>query len=285
MHRVGIHNFFPTKLVDTMCLLIFAHRVCPSHPLVVAANRDEFHARATAESGFWTEHPDLLAGKDLEQGGTWMGVTRCGRFAAITNYRDPSRTAPAPRSRGELPLHYLTGQQPPKDYLAGISAQANAYAGFNLLLGNRDELWYFTNSAPEADRAPRCLPPGIYGLSNARLDTPWPKVDQGKKHLQTLLDNGPLTHEALAKVVGGQQLADPNTLHQQGLATEMDLLLSAQFIVTDRYGTRSSTTLITGQDGRASWREVSFNAQGQVQGIQAKELNRAQGVIIPPGYG
>ena len=274
MHRVGIHNFFPIKLVDTMCLLIFAHRVSPRHPLVVAANRDEFHARPTAASDFWTEHPDLLAGKDLEQGGTWMGITRNGRFAAITNYRDPSRTAPAPRSRGELPLHYLTGQQAPKDYLSGISEQANEYAGFNLLLGNRDELWYFTNSAPEAERAPRCLPPGIYGLSNARLNTPWPKVDQGKQHLQTLLDEGTLTHETLAEVVGGQQLADPRALHQHGLASEMDLLLSAQFIVTDRYGTRSSTTLITDQDGNASWREVSFNEQGQVRGIQAKELNR-----------
>jgi uncharacterized protein with NRDE domain len=285
MHPVGIHNFFPIKLVDTMCLLIFAHRVSPRHPLVVAANRDEFHARPTAESDFWTEHPDLLAGKDLEQGGTWMGITRNGRFAAITNYRDPSRTAPAPRSRGELPLHYLTGQQSPTDYLSGIAEKAKEYAGFNLLLGNGDELWYFTNSTPEAERVPRCLPPGIYGLSNAQLDTPWPKVALGKDHLQTLLDEGPLTHEALAEVVGGQQLADPHALHQHGLASEMDLLLSAQFIVTDRYGTRSSTTLITHQDGNASWREVSFNERGQVRGIQAKELNRTQGVVIPPGYG
>lgn len=273
MHPVAIHNSFPTEPVDAMCLLIFAHRVSARHPLVVAANRDEFHARPTAISDFWTDHPDLLAGRDLEQGGTWMGTTRNGRFAAITNYRDPSRTAPAPRSRGELPLHYLTGRQDPKDYLSGIAEQAAEYAGFNLLLGNRDELWYFTNSLPEAKRAPLCLPAGIYGLSNARLDTPWPKVSLGKQQLQALLDSGPLTHDVLATLVGDRQLANPGALHQHGLASEMDLLLSAQFIVTDLYGTRSSTTLITNRDGKASWREVSFNELGKVREVQAIDFD------------
>ncbi len=131
-----------------MCLLIFAHQTTADYPLVVAANRDEFHARPTAASHFWADHPELLAGMDLEQGGTWMGVTRDGRFAAITNYRDPASTVTAPRSRGELPLGYLTGQQDPQDYLQDIAAQAAQYAGFNLLLGDRGSLWYFANSLP-----------------------------------------------------------------------------------------------------------------------------------------
>ena len=116
-----------------MCLLVFAHQVSDEYPLLLAANRDEFHARPTAASGFWPEHPELLAGKDLEQGGTWMGVTRSGRFAAVTNYRDPARTAAAPRSRGELPLAYLTGTQAPQSYLHELETHAQEYAGFNLL--------------------------------------------------------------------------------------------------------------------------------------------------------
>ena len=256
-----------------MCLLIFAHQASPSYPLVVAANRDEFHARPTAESDFWVEHPELLAGKDLEQGGTWMGATRSGRFAAITNYRDPSRTVPAPRSRGELPLQYLTGTQGPLAYLHRVAAQAGEYAGFNLLLGDRDSLWYFTNSLPSAERIPLRLQPGIYGLSNARLDTPWPKVELGKAKLQNVLAGKSVSHDALSTVVGDQQLADSGALRQHGLESGMDQLLSAQFIVTGRYGTRSSTTLWIDNQGRASWRELSFNELGEIRKVQEKQYS------------
>jgi uncharacterized protein with NRDE domain len=253
-----------------MCLLIFAHQVSDRHPLVVAANRDEFHARPTARSEFWVEHPNLLAGRDLEQGGTWMGMTRSGRFAAITNYRDPARTAPAPRSRGELPLRYLVDTQGPEDFLQEVAAQAEQYAGFNLLLGDRDSLWYFTNSLPGNARTPQCLQPGVYGLSNAQLDTPWPKVDLGKAKLQALLSAPALTHEALSSVVSDHQLADLDALRCHGLASEMDQLLSAQFIVTSRYGTRSSTTAWIDHDGLASWRELSFDERGEVSQVQAE---------------
>jgi uncharacterized protein with NRDE domain len=248
-----------------MCLLIFAHQTSTRYPLVVAANRDEFHARPTAVSQFWTDYPGLLAGRDLDQGGTWMGVTRGGRFAAITNYRDPSRTAAAPRSRGKLPLDYLAGRRGPQAYLQDIAAQAADYAGFNLLLGDRNSLWYFTNSLPAAERAPLCLPPGIYGLSNARLDTPWPKVDIGKTKLKSLLDSEPLTHEALTTVVSDPHLADLQALRSHGMESEMDQILSAQFIVTGSYGTRSTTTVWTDSSGLASWRELSFNELGEIR--------------------
>lgn len=255
-----------------MCLLIFAHLADPRYPLVLAANRDEFHARPTAASRFWPEHPDLLAGRDLEQGGTWMGITRSGRFAAITNYRDPARTTPAPRSRGELPLGFLANEQDPETFLLDLQTTADEYAGFNLLVGVTGNLWYFSNSAPVDERAPQALPPGLYGLSNARLDTPWPKVELGKERLRALLANEPPRHETLATVVGDRELATPQALHKQGLDSDMDQLLSAQFITTSRYGTRSSTSLWTDSSGISCWRELSFDANGKVVERQEKSF-------------
>lgn len=249
-----------------MCLLIFAHRVDPRYRLVLAANRDEFHARPTAPSTFWPEHPDLLAGRDLEQGGTWMGITRAGRFAAITNYRDPARTSPAPRSRGELPLNYLTGDPDPQSYLLGLRERTQEYAGFNLLVGDGDSLWYLTNSLAHQASAPQCLEPGIYGLSNASLDTPWPKVILGKRRLQALLENNEIDHEDLARVVGDRQLADLKDLRRQGLGNGMDQVLSAQFITAGSYGTRSSTTLWSDRQGVVRWRESSFDENGELAG-------------------
>jgi len=249
-----------------MCLLIFAHRTDPRLPLVLAANRDEFHARPTAASRFWPDQPGLLAGRDLEQGGTWMGITRSGRFAAITNYRDPARTAPSPRSRGELPLAYLTGEMTPEDFLRDLQPEASAYAGFNLLVGSAHSLWYFTNSTGPGEPTPRPLAPGIYGLSNALLDTPWPKVETGKRRLRDILQQRILSHDAILSVVSDRELADAETLHQQGMGGDMDRLLSAQFITTSRYGTRSSTSLWVTGAGSVNWRELSFDARAVVTG-------------------
>ena len=251
-----------------MCLMIFAHRAHSGYPLIVAANRDEFHARPTAPSGFWADHPALMAGRDLEQGGTWMGVTRNGRFAAVTNYRDPAGAASAPRSRGDLPLRYLTGEQGPAAYLEELASRAREYAGFNLLVGDRHGLWYYNNSDAAG---PRRLAPGIYGLSNAALDTPWPKVERGKACLRALLERGDISHESLAGVVADRTLADPRRLGELGLDGAMDPLLSAQFIVTDTYGTRSTTTLWTDAADRVHWREQGFTRTG----LPAHELREA----------
>lgn len=246
-----------------MCLLIVAHRYRAGLPLVVAANRDEFHARPTAISRFWDSHPTLLAGKDLAQGGTWMGVTRGGRFAAITNFRDPAQTKPAPRSRGELPLDYLVGEQPPANYLASVAARSDQYAGFNLLLGDSESLWYFDNNPGEQ---PVPLAPGVYGLSNARLDTPWPKVLRGKRELESLLDAQWPDHAALAGVVSDRRLADSDSLQLNAAGTDMERQLSAQFIVTQHYGTRATTTLWRDQ-AKMYWREQSFDAQGRPDAV------------------
>jgi uncharacterized protein with NRDE domain len=248
-----------------MCLVIFAYRSHPDFPLVVAANRDEFYTRATRVAGFWQEHPALLAGRDLEQGGTWMGVTRNGRFAAITNFRDPERTVPAPRSRGQLTLDYLKGNTAAGLWIEAIAGDAPAYAGFNLLLGDGGEMWYASNSAPGQAMTTTRLQPGVFGLSNARLDTPWPKVCLGKQRLTRLLAGGqPLNHDSLLQVVNDPALADPQALHPLGLDQQMDRLLSAQFITAKSYGygTRSSTTFWTDAAGTAHWRELSFDAEG-----------------------
>lgn len=247
-----------------MCLLIIAHRAVSGLPLAVAANRDEFHARPTAPATFWNSHPELLAGRDLEQGGTWMGVTRGGRFAAVTNYRDPARSAPAPRSRGELPLEFLTGAQSPADYLDTLSRRAQEYAGFNLLLGDREALWYYHNAPGEQ---PHRLEPGIYGLSNARLDTPWPKVERGKRELAAALATGGASHDSLAAAVADRRPAALEELRPGGADAHMERLLSAQFIISERYGTRSMTTLWVAA-GRAHWRERSFHPDGRLAGEQ-----------------
>jgi len=242
---------------------------------LVAANRDEFNNRATAVSDFWTEHPDILAGRDLVQGGTWMGVTRAGRFAAVTNYRDPARTTLAPCSRGQLPLDFLAGSVDPCSYLHAVAARAHDYAGFNLLVGDGSSLWYFSNSD---GKPPRQLAPGSYGLSNASLDTPWPKVATGKAKLAALLAAGEISHDALARIVSDRRLADPSELRGHGLDGSMDPMLSAQFIVSEGYGTRSSTTLWLDSRARISWREQSFDALGNLRGVQEKEFD----VVAPP---
>ncbi|PLW83554.1 hypothetical protein CWI75_04165 [Kineobactrum sediminis] len=253
-----------------MCLILFSWGLNPDYPLVVAANRDEFHARATVPARFWPDQPQLLAGRDLEQGGTWMGMNRSGRFAAITNYRDPSRSATGLRSRGELPLRFLLDRQTPEAWLRSVAAQRTEYAGFNLLVGAGEQLWYFSNSS--ADNNPRHLAAGIYGLSNASLDTPWPKVVLGKQRLQHLLETSPPTHDGLREVVADRRPAAPEDLHPLGLHETMDRQLSAQFIDAGAYGTRSTTTLWLQKHpddptALAHWRELNFAPGG-------REVNR-----------
>lgn len=253
-----------------MCLIILAWRPRDNLPLVVAANRDEFHARPAAPAHFWPEQPDLLAGRDLSAGGTWMGVTRSGRFAALTNYRDPVRSQPRERSRGELAVEFLTGTAEPLDYLRALSHRGEHYAGFNLLVGTAERLACYSNCAPP-ELALQSLSPGVYGLSNALLDTPWPKVVQGKRELsQVLAGTGRPDHDSLQKVVSDTRQAAEESLHPLGLAEAMDRTLSAQFILTPTYGTRATTTLWLSSDRpgerQVNWRELSFNEQGRETG-------------------
>jgi uncharacterized protein with NRDE domain len=222
-----------------MCLILFAWRAHPDYPLVVAANRDEFFSRRTAAADFWEDAPEVLAGRDLEAGGTWLGIARSGRFAALTNYRDPSRNKPSAPTRGELVSRYLTGSMPPQAYLSELETGADRYNGFNLIFGDLDGLWCFSNCGEgEQD-----LAPGVYGLSNHLLDTPWPKVARGKSALgaalQALPDEAPLFG-----LLRDDRIAPDEALPRTGISIEWERLLSAGFVRSPQYGTRSATVLL-----------------------------------------
>tara|TARA_R100000005_G_scaffold96086_1_gene80604 strand:- start:10475 stop:11281 length:807 start_codon:yes stop_codon:yes gene_type:complete len=268
-----------------MCLIAFGWKVLTDAPLVLAANRDEFYRRPTAAAGFWQEHPAMLAGRDLEAGGTWMGVTRSGRFAAVTNFRDPAQTAPAARSRGELAVNFLTGETTPEDYLRSLAAAGDDYAGFNLLVGTVEELWYYSNRL--GDEPARPLPPGVYGLSNERLDTPWPKLLRARSRLAALIDAGTLDHDALQAAVADRSLAPEHALHPSEHGARMDRRLSAQFIVTPDYGTRATTSLTIQRAGKGAettiaWRETRFDHGGQEAG---RNDYRFAAALSPGGRG
>lgn len=245
-----------------MCLILFAHRAHPAFPLVVAANRDEWFRRPTAPAAFWPDAPEVFAGRDLEQQGTWLGVTRHGRFAALTNFRDPGRHRPDAPSRGTLVSAFLRSPLAPGKYLADLRGQAARYNGFSLLAGDGASLSYFSNREGEV----RPLGPGIYGLSNSVLDVPWPKVQSGKKRLAAALDGSP-NAEALLAILDDTELAADEALPSTGVGLEWERKLSSLRIVADGYGTRSSTALLVGADGEVSFIERSFDEGGSEAGV------------------
>jgi uncharacterized protein with NRDE domain len=240
-----------------VCLILFAWKLSAEFPLVVAANRDEFHARPTAGAGFWDDRPAILAGRDLEGGGTWLGMTRSGRFAAVTNYRDPAPGPASAASRGLLASGFLAGAEAPGAFAARVATEGGAYRGFNFLAGDREALWWVSNRGAGA----RALAPGIYGLSNHLLDTPWPKVTQGKRRLQGALELVPAL-EPLLEILADTKAASDAELPDTGVGTERERLLSAARIVSPVYGTRCSSALVVGADGRVCFAERAFAADG-----------------------
>lgn len=245
-----------------MCLLVLAYDAAPGARLVVAANRDEFHARPTAAADFWPERPDVLAGRDLEAGGTWLGVTRSGRFAALTNIRDPRSHRPGRATRGALVSGFLTGTAPASEYGESVLADAGRYNGFNLLVFDGAALWYVESLTPSA----RPLTPGLYGLSNHLLDTPWPKVASVKEALAARLE-GALTPEALLEPLADRTRAQDASLPDTGVGMEIERLLSSPFIVSPAYGTRSSTALVRRDRGLVLV-ERTFDPDGRATGTR-----------------
>ncbi|UXX79718.1 NRDE family protein [Reichenbachiella carrageenanivorans] len=223
-----------------MCLILFAWKKHPKYNLVLSANRDEFYNRPTQPAQVWPAHPSLIAGKDLTAGGTWMGITQSGRFAALTNYRDPKHINPQAPSRGSLTKDFLITNSEPEEYLHKIKSSNIPYNGFNLLVGDQDNLWYYNNINHEIIS----LPSGIYGLSNALLNEPWPKVKVGKERLGHILSNENLSTKDLLTLVQDQTIAPDHLLPQTGIPIEWERALSAMYITTPDYGTRCSTALI-----------------------------------------
>lgn len=238
-----------------MCLIVVGWHVHPDYPLVVAANRDEFHARPTAAAARWADAPQVGAGRDLEAGGTWLGIAPGGRFAAVTNVREPGQP-PGQYSRGALTADFLRSTVRAADYAAGIDGQA--YAGFNLLLGDGQALWYLSNR----DGPPRALPPGIYGLSNRSLDTPWPKLVQARTAFAEALRSLP-DEAACFALLADRSTVDDADLPSTGVPLAWERLLSAIFVCSERYGTRASTLVLQETTGHSTLIERSFDASGK----------------------
>ena len=238
-----------------MCLIVFAWRPGHAQPLVVAANRDEFYARPAKPLAQWVDAPQVFAGRDLEAGGTWLGVGANGRFAALTNIREPHKP-PSRRSRGELVSDFLSGNQSIGEYFADVGRRSVEYAGFNLLLGTGDQLWHYNSW----DVAPQLLEAGIYGVSNAGLDTPWPKLLKAKAALAEII-NDPQP-QALLALLNDRQTAPFSDLPDTGVGLATESLLSSVFISSPSYGTRASTALIVNADGSRLMVEHSFGPLG-----------------------
>lgn len=240
-----------------MCLINFAYKVDSRFNLVIAANRDEFYKRGTAQADFWEEAPQVLAGRDLEKMGTWMGVTKQGRFAALTNYRGDDVKTDYRKSRGELVSEFLKGNCSPERYLEVIKENRNQYPGFNLLVGeNKNALYYYSN----IENKIHLLQPGIYGLSNHLLNTNWPKVQKGKKGLEECLKNKGKMTECLFKTLKDADPANDDELPHTGVSIEWERKLSPLFIQSDYYGTRSSTVLCMNRE-RVEFVERTFKGQ------------------------
>ncbi|MFZ6813323.1 NRDE family protein [Undibacterium sp. Rencai35W] len=243
-----------------MCLIVFAWKLLPHTPLIVASNRDEFYDRPAAPAIWWENSPHVFGGRDLQSGGTWMGVAELGspdsnsggeshageqstamkKFAAITNVRAPSEKRTDAPSRGKLVSDYLTGSLSAQDYIASIKDKVDDYNGFNLLVGDDNDLIWFSNRKRDDPRNGQALPPGIYGISNAALDTPWPKVVKTKAEFASLLcQRAP--EEAYFEMLSNTTPAPDCRLPDTGVSFEMERLLSAACIESPDYGTRVSS--------------------------------------------
>jgi uncharacterized protein with NRDE domain len=247
-----------------MCLILFAFQASSEYPLVVAANRDEAYVRPTAPAAFWRDHPHVYGGRDLEMGGAWMGLTTRGRFAAVTNFRDGHPKGIAPRSRGDLVGGYLTTDVAAQPYLQNVAARQSEYAGFGTLAGDLQSLWFLSNYGKGVE----AISPGVHGLSNHLLDTPWPKVSTGKNELAALVQSGaPSLSQPLFDMLADRSVAPDSALPDTGVGIQREKALGPKFIaVDDRYGTRASTVIIVDNGGNVTYAERSFGARGKFLG-------------------
>jgi uncharacterized protein with NRDE domain len=253
-----------------LCLIALAWKARTDLPLVVAANRDEWRERPAEPAHWWPDHPDLFAGRDLQAGGTWMGVTRGGRFAAVTNFRDPADKRSTARSRGGLVTDFLLAASSPEAFLAALAPQAGEYNGFNLLLGDGDSLWYFGSREGEA----RAVEPGVHGLSNHLLDEPWPKVVRARMAMEAALqesDPAPRLFEALSNRDGAPDASLPDT----GVGIAWERRLASPLITGVDYGTRCSTVVTMTADGAVVFDERTRGADGLVSGVASERFRRA----------
>jgi uncharacterized protein with NRDE domain len=242
-----------------MCLILFAYEVHPRFRLVVAANRDEYYRRPTKKAGYWQDRPDILAGRDLVRMGTWLGITKKGRFAAVTNFREPLILGETARSRGELVKNFLWGNDAPNHYLEKVHRQNDCYGGFNLLAGDLSSLWYYSNRQHRVKQ----IVPGIYGLSNHLLDTPWPKTLKGKEALKKSIDSGETSPELPFDILSDTTRAEDHELPDTGVGLAWERILSAIMIKSREYGTRSSTVILIDRQNQVTFIERNYDNQAE----------------------
>ncbi len=227
--------------------------------MIIAANRDEFYSRPSAKASFWDDHPGLLAGKDLQAGGTWLGITKTGKFSAITNYRSNAEYKKGAPSRGQLVIDFLAGSDDPKDYAAKLLETGHLYNGFNLLFSDQSDLYYFSNHTRES----AVLSPGIYGLSNHLLNTLWPKVEKSTLSFSKALMNKNVSDSDLFEILSDTSKPADELLPDTGVGLELERVLSSVFVATPFYGTVSSTVIFVSNKDEVRFIEKSLNSSSE----------------------
>lgn len=251
-----------------MCLLVIAWNVHSRYRVVLAANRDEFHERPAAAMHWWSG-PKILAGRDLQAGGAWLAVDAAGRFGVITNYRDLQGPKAGSPSRGGLIPEFLAGTEGAAAFATRLAHDRDGYSGFNLLVGDSRHLAYVANRAPDPVRE---LAPGVFGLSNHLLDTPWPKLVRTRQRFQGRLAADSVATDDLLGLLTDREPSQDHVLPESHLPPDLERALSAPFIVNSRYGTRCSTILLIGHDGRIEMTEQRYDAGGEIIGRTAFEF-------------
>jgi uncharacterized protein with NRDE domain len=261
-----------------MCLILFAFKAHPAYPLLLAANRDEFFARPTLPAAAWTESSDVVGGRDLDKGGSWLAVSAAGRLAAVTNFRDGARHKTGTRSRGLLVKDFVLASEQPSSFLADIHTARDTYDGFNLLVAAHGSLYHYANVSGAISE----VTPGVHGLSNDLLDTPWPKVERGKSQLERLLA-APTEAliDGLFSILGDTHVPADEALPRTGVSLEWERLLASAFISTSAYGTRASTVVLIDNAGAVTFIERNFAPGGVVAETRRIELPRT-GFALPP---
>ena len=244
-----------------MCLIFLSLHQHPNYKLIVAANRDEFYARQTAPAEFWNDHSQIIGGRDLEARkpvgtcGTWMAMNKNGRIAMVTNFRDLKNLKTNAPSRGHLVTNFLLSDESPKNYLKGIEPNAHEYNGFNLIVGNTSELFYLSNYKKGIEK----ISDGLHGLSNALLDSPWPKVLMGKEKMKTLFDKSIIDANEVLTAMNDAHQAPDDLLPETGVGLERERMLSSMFIKSPSYGTRCSTVVTVDQTNKVAFTERVYD--------------------------
>lgn len=238
-----------------MCLIVLALNGHPDYRLIVVANRDEYYDRRTAPANYWEDHPGVLGGRDLQAGGSWLAMNTNGRISMVTNYRDLARFNPAAPSRGHLVTDYVLSTDRPLRYMEDVALRGDMYNGFNLLTGNAKELYYYSNYG----NGIAAVPPGLHGLSNHLLDTPWPKVKNALQKVRPILDADRVDLGRLLDAMYDDTVAPDSELPDTGVGPELERQLSSMFIKSQGYGSRSTTAVLVDRANQVQFVERVYN--------------------------